>query len=108
MNNKSSMRKGERAFFALADIYGGGGQAMIGVIYPLFFLIEIVKLSPFLAGLVILISEICDAISDPLMGIICDNTRTKMGRRRPYILVGGVLLIVALHLYSFPLTLTVK
>ena len=96
------MRKGERAFFALADLYGGGGQAMIGVIYPLFFLIEIIKLSPYLAGLVVLISELWDAISDPLMGVICDNTRTKMGRRRPYILVGGVLLIAAFALTFLP------
>ena len=96
------MRKGEKAFFAMADLYGGGGQAMIGVIYPLFFLIEIVKLSPFLAGLVVLISEFWDAISDPLMGVICDNTRTKMGRRRPYILVGGVLLIAAFALTFLP------
>ena len=29
-NVNSSMRKGEKAFFAMADLYGGGGQAMIG------------------------------------------------------------------------------
>ena len=97
-----TMKKGERGFFAAADIYGGGGQAMIGVIYPLFFLIEIIKLSPFLAGLVVLISELWDAISDPIMGVICDNTRTKMGRRRPYILAGGILLIAAFALTFLP------
>ena len=102
MSKIRTMRKGEKGFFAMADLYGGGGQALIGVIYPLFFLIEIVKLSPFLAGLVVLISEFWDAISDPLMGVICDNTRTKMGRRRPYILVGGVLLIAAFALTFLP------
>ena len=99
-----TMKKGERGFFAFADLYGGGGQAMIGVIYPLFFLIEIVKLTPFLAGLVVLISELWDAISDPIMGVICDNTRTRMGRRRPYILVGGVLLIAAFALTFLPVS----
>ena len=98
------MNKGERGFFAFADLYGGGGQAMIGVIYPLFFLIEIVKLSPYLAGLVVLISELWDAVSDPLMGVICDNTRTRIGRRRPYILVGGVLLIAAFALTFLPVS----
>lgn len=96
------MKKSERAFFALADLYGGGGQALIGVIYPLFFLTTIIKLSPVLAGTVVLISEIWDAISDPIMGILCDNTRTKMGRRRPYILVGGILLVVAFALAFLP------
>ena len=97
------MKRGEKAFFALADLYGGGGQALIGVIYPLFFLMEVVGLSSYLAGLVVLISECWDAISDPIMGIICDNTRTKMGRRRPYILAGGFLLIVAFALIFFPI-----
>ena len=101
-NINKSMRKGEKAFFALADLYGGGGQALISVVYPLFFLINIIGLSPRYAGYVILISEIWDAISDPLMGILCDNTRTKMGRRRPYILAGGILLIVAFALVFLP------
>ena len=101
--SKNTMRRGEKAFFAMADLYGGGGQALIGVIYPLFFLMEVIGLSSVLAGLVILISEFWDAISDPIMGIVCDNTRTKMGRRRPYILAGGFLLIVAFALIFFPI-----
>lgn len=104
MNNNlnNAMKKREKAFFALADLYGGGGQALIGVVYPLFFLINIIGLSPRYAGYVILISEIWDAVSDPLMGVICDNTRTKMGRRRPYILAGGILLMVAFSLVFLP------
>ena len=101
-NAKKPMKSSERIAFAMADFYGGGGQALIGVIYPLFFLMEIVGLSPQLAGLVVLISEFWDAISDPLMGVICDNTRTAMGRRRPYILAGGVLLVAAFALTFLP------
>ena len=96
------MKKGEKGFFALADFYGGGGQALIGVLY-LVFLTDFVKLNPFLAGIVVLISEIWDAISDPLMGTISDHTHTKMGRRRPYILLGGCLLAVAFGLVFFPI-----
>ena len=101
-SSTKTMKKGEKLFFALADLYGGGGQALIGVIYPLFFLIEIIGLSPTLAGLIVLISEFWDAISDPLMGVLCDNTRTRIGRRRPYIFVGGVLLIAAFALTFLP------
>ena len=97
------MKKGEKLFFALADFYGGGGQALIGVLYFV-FLTNIVGLQPALAGIVTLISEIWDAISDPLMGIIGDNTKTKMGRRRPYILVGGCLLAIAFALIFLPVS----
>ena len=98
-----TMKKGEQGFFAFADLYGGGGQALIGVLY-FFFLTNIIGLQPVLAGAVTLISEIWDAISDPLMGVIGDNTRTKMGRRRPYILVGGCLLAVAFALIFMPVS----
>ena len=97
------MGKGEKALFALADLYGGGGQALIGVLY-FFFLTNIVGLQPALAGVVTLISEIWDAVSDPLMGLIGDNTRCKMGRRRPYVLAGGCLLAVAFALAFLPVT----
>ena len=82
INEAKTMKRGERGFFAFADLYGGGGQALIGVLY-LFFLTNVIGLRPALAGIVTLIAEIWDAISDPLMGVIGDNTRTKMGRRRP-------------------------
>lgn len=101
MNKTKSMRKGERGFFAFADFYGGGGQALIGVLY-FFFLTNVIGLAPALAGIVTLISEIWDAISDPLMGVLSDNTKTKMGRRRPYILAGGCLLAVAFSLIFLP------
>ena len=101
-NYTKTMKKGEKGFFALADFYGGGGQALIGVLYFV-FLTNVIKLQPAMAGIVTLISEIWDAISDPLMGVISDNTRTKMGRRRPYILAGGCLLAVAFALIFFPI-----
>ena len=96
------MKRGEKAFFAMADFYGGGGQALIGVLYFV-FLTNVVGLGAILAGTVTIISEIWDAISDPLMGTIGDNTRTKFGRRRPYIFIGGCLLAVAFALIFLPI-----
>jgi len=44
-----------------------------------------------LVGIIGAVPRIFDAISDPMMGYISDNTRTKWGRRRPYILIGAIL-----------------
>ncbi len=48
-------------------------------------------MDPFLVGLIAAIPRAFDAISDPMVGYISDNTRTRWGRRRPFILVGAIL-----------------
>lgn len=47
-------------------------------------------LNPILLGLMQMLPRFWDAVSDPLMGHISDNTRTRWGRRRPYVLLGGI------------------
>ncbi|MBM4104424.1 MAG: MFS transporter [Planctomycetes bacterium] len=49
------------------------------------------SMDPVLVGLIGSISRIFDAITDPMMGFISDNTRSRWGRRRPYILIGAIL-----------------
>jgi GPH family glycoside/pentoside/hexuronide:cation symporter len=46
--------------------------------------------SPFLVGLAVILNRVFDAVSDPVFGWLSDNTRTRFGRRRPYMLVGAV------------------
>jgi GPH family glycoside/pentoside/hexuronide:cation symporter len=48
-------------------------------------------MDPFLVGLIAAIPRVFDAISDPMVGYISDNTVTRWGRRRPFILVGAIL-----------------
>lgn len=56
----------------------------------LFYLTEALNISPVWAGTALLIPRLWDAITDPLMGALSDRTRTRMGRRRPFLLVGAV------------------
>lgn len=48
-------------------------------------------ISPAHIGWVFLVFRLWDACLDPFMGWISDNTRTKWGRRRPWVLIGGIL-----------------
>jgi GPH family glycoside/pentoside/hexuronide:cation symporter len=47
-------------------------------------------MDPLWAGLLGGIPRIYDAITDPIMGYISDNTTSKWGRRRPYIFIGAI------------------
>ena len=47
-------------------------------------------MNPALVGLLGALPRITDAFTDPMMGYISDHTRSKWGRRRPYIFVGAI------------------
>ena len=47
-------------------------------------------MNPALVGLLGALPRLTDAITDPLMGYISDNTTTRWGRRRPYIFGGAI------------------
>lgn len=47
-------------------------------------------MNPALVGLLGSIPRLTDALTDPIMGFISDNTKSRWGRRRPYIFVGAI------------------
>ena len=57
----------------------------------MFFLLTAFGMDPFLAGLLGGLPRLYDAITDPIMGFISDNTKSRFGRRRPYIFAGAIL-----------------
>jgi len=78
--------------------WGMGGMAndLINVISVLAIPIYSIALgvNPALIGIALMIPRLWDAFSDPIMGHITDNFRSRWGRRRPLILVGAVLLCI--------------
>ena len=89
--------------YGVGDFYGGGSGTLIAFFY-LVFLTDVVRISPGLAGIVALISRFYDAITDPFEGVISDRTRTKMGRRRPYLLAGIPLVFLSFFAMFYPVT----
>jgi len=87
--------------FGVGDIYGGGSFVVVGIYY-LNFLTDVVRINPALAGTVFLISKIYDAVTDPFEGILTDRTRTPLGRRRPYLLAGVVLVFLSFFALWYP------
>lgn len=99
------MTKLERWAYGAGEIYGGGYAALLGVVLT-FFLTNLILVgiphAELYAAIIIVVSKVWDAISDPLMGVISDNTRTKLGRRRPWIIIGGALVPVAFAIMFMP------
>lgn len=87
--------------YGLGDIYGGGAGTLISFFY-LVFLTDVVSLRPGLAGTVILISKLYDALTDPFEGVISDRTRTRLGRRRPYLIAGVLLVFLSFFAMFYP------
>ncbi|HEV7297736.1 MAG TPA: MFS transporter [Tepidisphaeraceae bacterium] len=78
-------------------VAAGAGEAAIniGINLPKNFAFPIYNLAlgvnPTLLGVALLLPRMWDAVIDPVMGTISDNTRSRWGRRRPYMLVGALL-----------------
>jgi GPH family glycoside/pentoside/hexuronide:cation symporter len=71
--------------------------------YYMFFYVDVLGLAVTLAAIVNVLYAVWDAVNDPLFGYISDNTRTRWGRRRPWLLAGLPFYVVFLVLiYSVP------
>lgn len=70
------------------------------------YLTTVMKIDPAIAGIIVFVGRIFDAFCDPLMGWITDRTKTRWGRRRPYLMVGALVcgmslpLVYSAHLFT--------
>lgn len=75
--------------YTCANITIGGAGYPINQFHQQ-FLAYVEGMSTGRAGKITLVSGLWDAISDPIMGIITDRTRSKQGRHRPYMLISAI------------------
>lgn len=83
--------------YSYTNIFLGGSGYIISMYFTV-FLTDVVNLKPDKAGIIIMIATLWDAITDPIMGIITDRTRSKYGKHRRYLLWGLPLLFVSYSL----------
>jgi len=76
-------------------LYGTGdfgyslNNSIIAAFFPI-FMMDVVGISPALAAAALFIGRSWDYINDPLVGYFSDRTRTRWGRRRPFLLFGAL------------------
>jgi len=81
-------------------IYGAPNFAGAGMLIPIFihmpkFYADVVLVPLGYLAIAIAVARSLDAVSDPAMGWISDRTRTRLGRRRPYMMIGAPLCAIA-------------
>ena len=85
---------GDRISFPHKIVYGIGGfvnNLLASAIGGMALILTLaLGVSPALVGLLGALPRVFDAITDPLVGFISDNTKSRWGRRRPFIFVGAI------------------
>ena len=92
----------DRIPFHLKVVYGLGAfvnNTLADAIGRMMIVLNLgLGMNPALVGLLGALPRLTDAITDPLMGYVSDNTRSRWGRRRPYMFVGAISVAVVFTL----------
>ena len=91
----------EQLAYGAGAFMDGGGVALMACILVKYM--THLGISFAIASTIFMVAKFWDAISDPIMGFISDNTRSKYGRRKPYLFIGGIATIVGLFLMFAPI-----
>ncbi|WP_439183850.1 MFS transporter [Carboxylicivirga taeanensis] len=93
--NSKQIAISDRVPFVQKVAFGSGHLAnqLFPAALGVFMVVLVMSLgmNPILAGLLGALPRAIDALTDPVMGFISDNTRSKWGRRKPYILLGSII-----------------
>ena len=92
----------EKIGYGFGDMSSSTFWKVFSYYLPIFYS-NIFGLSLIDAGVLVLVTRIWDAVSDPMMGIIADRTNTKWGKYRPYLLwVAPFFSIAGILLFTTP------
>jgi len=93
---------GTKLGFGAADLGGNLFFTAMGF-WTLNYLTDTVGLAAAAAGAAVMVGKLWDAVTDPMMGFISDRTRSRWGRRRPYLLFGALPLALTMwYFYTAP------
>ena len=90
----------EKLAYGIGGLMDGGGVALMSCILVKYMTTMGIPMK--IATTIFMIAKLWDAVTDPVMGFISDNTRGRWGRRKPYMFAGGISIIVSIFLLFMP------
>lgn len=94
-NARGPVKQKERLSWRELGAFGVGGiaynlgtDALKQLAAPIYNIV--LGLNPAWIGIVLMIGRLWDAVTDPLIGSISDNCRSRWGRRRPFVVIGAI------------------
>ncbi|ACK66903.1 sugar (Glycoside-Pentoside-Hexuronide) transporter [Rippkaea orientalis PCC 8801] len=98
INQQEKLTFKTKFFYGVGEL-SGSLPSNILIFFYLFFLTNIAGLNPGLAGIMMLLGKVWDAINDPVIGWLSDRTRSPWGRRYPWMLWGAIPLGITSFLF---------
>ncbi len=93
MNTNNAVKQvpmGQKIAFGLGMLANQMFPAALGIFMVV--LVQDLGFPPLLWGLIFFLPRVFDAITDPIMGFISDNTKSRWGRRRQYVFIGAIIM----------------
>lgn len=94
-NNKLSL--GTKMGYGIGSIADGAAYDFI-ISFLMFFLTTMAGIDPIIAGTITSIAIVWDGITDPIIGIVIDRSKSKYGKRRPFIVASAIPLCISIVL----------
>ncbi|SFQ28591.1 melibiose permease [Lachnospiraceae bacterium XBB1006] len=94
---KKSLSAKEKVAYGIGAV-GKDMVYMLSATYILYYYQDIMGVSSWAMGIILLVARVFDAFNDPIMGVLVAKTQTKFGKFRPWLLIGTLTNAVVLYL----------
>ena len=86
---------GQKVAFGFGMLANQMFPAALGIFMVV--LVQGLGFPPFLWGILFFLPRVFDSLTDPIMGFISDNTRSRWGRRRHFVFIGAIIMGISYY-----------